>query len=222
MKSAEWPHQVLGSVNLAVIAVVLLEEKGHSAFLGKLAYPFDWVHRFERGETYSNGYLRFFSMCLPLAAIIFLVVRFVYHSSLPRAFSVAGIGVAGAVAYPFGVWGHLHRFFRISHSESLLLFIEVALASILVILSLDRTWLLSATGAALLTTHFTLWAAVSRSLGAALDVARATSWRSLSFWIIILHALFLPALGFLCCLTWGIFVRRMNQTRLNLKLADLS
>jgi hypothetical protein len=212
-----WLHQAMCSVNLAIIIVSIYEEKGRSAFLGKLAYPaytylFPLLRRVYHDESFQRTYL-FFSMCLLLAAMIFLLVRVLNYFLPLRSFLLVWAGVASVSAYPLACLWLRWLFLRISPTQALGLLLETVAVIISAVLYLYRRWpipgLLSVL---LLGSHFAIWTWVSGSFGVLLDTVRAYGPWNLGFWTVILSALLLPILGILASLTWGIYTRTVTGT----------
>jgi hypothetical protein len=213
-------HELLCSVNLAFAAVWVASEVTTGwgpVLIGKLAHPvsiylFPLVRRFYYSEdAFLHGYLFLLTMCLPLAAAFFVLLRILKYFS--KYFSPLGLillastGIASVSAFPLScLW--LRARFQLSASATLWLLLEVATVAIAIVLFLYRKRLVPwSFGIVLLTLHFGLWTWLSGAFGAIpLWIARSYGFWDRRFWCLALGALLFPIIGFLASLSWGLYI----------------
>ena len=99
-----WLHQVLCSVNVAIVVVSMLSQKGNSALLGVLDYPasaylFPLLRAVYHDSSFERSY-GFYAASLLLAAMIYLLIRVVNYFSQP------GVDFS---SYYAGGWAKLHN-----------------------------------------------------------------------------------------------------------------
>ena len=99
-----WLHQVLNSVNVAIVVVSMLSQKGNSALLGLLEYPastclFPLLRAIYHDSSFERSY-GFYAASLLLAALIYLLIRVVNYFSRLRPLLLPTV----SRIQPFGTW----------------------------------------------------------------------------------------------------------------------
>jgi hypothetical protein len=181
-----WVHHLLASTNLALVIVSVLSQKGHSAFLGELAFPaskylFPLLSFVYHDSSFERRGAFYFSSFL-LATIIFLLVIALRRLSPLRLRSLSEVsaGMVSATAYPLGCLWTRWAWHRQSAAKISLLLLETMAAAAYVIIYFLRTWPASRLfGLSVLAGHFILWAWACRATAAFLELSQMyTPWRT--------------------------------------------
>ncbi len=202
-----WLHQVLCSVNVAIVVVSMLSQTGNSGLLGLSEYPastylFPLLRAIYHESSFERSY-GFYAASLLLAALIYSLIRVVNYFSRLRPLLLVSGEAASVAAYPLGCLWSLWMWTRISSTQALWLLLETAAVIVFVVLYFYRRWpTRPLLGIFPLAAHFGLWAWLSGRFELPLNRARAYGLSNPALWNLTFNALFLPILGLLCSLTW--------------------
>lgn len=207
-----WVHQLLCSFTLGLVTVSVLDEKGNSPFLGKLADPVYWSIFPLFPRAYSDTGLRrtclFFGMALFLGAVIFLAILALSYVRPLRSLLLLVTGALCIAVYPSGCIWHEWRWFQVSAGQAAALLLEIVVVVIFAVLYFSRKWCVpTAIVFTLLALHFGFWLSTSGAFGRALQLGRAYGFSYLGSWLTVFDALLLSILSFLSSYAWAAYVR---------------
>lgn len=208
-----WPVQVLCCLNIALVLVSDLEQKGGSPSLSRLLYPI-YIYvipplRKSSGNAYLERDVLLYVKSLLVAALFFLGIRMLAHFRPLTPVTVTLTGIFSVAAYPIGFLWFRWQWVRVPSAEVSGVVLEtIAIVALLIIYLYAKSLLPQRVLFVLLISHFTLWGWVSGNLGVLFAAARDPSYPG--SWAIMIKALLLPTIGLLASIVWVIQVRTPN------------